>query len=107
MGKKRALTAKLAPRRLMSSAESTLVGTFAFDVVIKTCKFVDCVPFSEQLSCKLLPAQVLQGGPVQDVIPFRIHRGNQVVSGEAWRRSKRFILDVNSPIFGLNVVRTF
>jgi hypothetical protein len=28
--------------------------------------------------------QVLQGGPAQDVIPLRIHRGNQVVSGEAW-----------------------
>jgi hypothetical protein len=48
----------------MSSAESTLVGAFSFDVVVKTCKFVDCVPFSEQLSCK-------------------IYRGNQVVSGEA------------------------
>jgi predicted membrane protein len=53
MGKKQALTAKLAPRRLMSSAESTVVGTFAFDVVIKTCKFMSCVPFSEQLFCKL------------------------------------------------------
>jgi hypothetical protein len=53
MGKKRALTAKLAPRRLMSSAESSLVGTFAFYVIVKTCKFVDCVPFSEQLFSKL------------------------------------------------------
>jgi hypothetical protein len=53
MGKKWAPTAKPTPRRLMSSAESTLVGAFSFDVVVKTCKFVDCVPFSEQLSCKI------------------------------------------------------
>jgi hypothetical protein len=38
---------------LMSLAESSLVGTFAFDVIVKTCKFVDCVPFSEQLFSKL------------------------------------------------------
>jgi hypothetical protein len=35
MGKKRALTVKLAPRRLISSAESTLVGTFTFDVIVE------------------------------------------------------------------------
>jgi hypothetical protein len=53
MGKKWALTAKLAPRRLMLSAECTLVGTFAFDVIVKTCKFLDCVLFSDKLFCKL------------------------------------------------------
>jgi DNA-binding Xre family transcriptional regulator len=53
MAKKRVSTLKLAPRRLMSSTEFTLVGTFTFDVVVKTCKFIECAPFSEQLSCKL------------------------------------------------------
>jgi hypothetical protein len=32
--------------------------------------------------------QVQQGGSAQDVIPLRIHRGNMVVSGEAWRLFK-------------------
>jgi hypothetical protein len=32
--------------------------------------------------------QVLQGGPAQNVIPLRIHHGNQVISGEAWRLFK-------------------
>jgi hypothetical protein len=32
--------------------------------------------------------QVLQGGPTQDVTPLRIHHGNMVVSGEAWRLFK-------------------
>jgi 3-methyladenine DNA glycosylase AlkC len=35
MGKKRALTVKLAPRRLISSGESTLVTTFASHVLVE------------------------------------------------------------------------
>jgi hypothetical protein len=33
---------------------------------------------------KLYPAQVLQVGPAQDVMPLRIHRDKMFVSGEAW-----------------------
>jgi hypothetical protein len=32
--------------------------------------------------------QVLLGGPAQDVLPLRIHHGNQVVSSEAWQLFK-------------------
>jgi hypothetical protein len=47
-------------------------------------------------SCKLEPAQVmqvgpaqvLQVGPAQDVLPTRIHRGNMVINGKAWRQFK-------------------
>jgi hypothetical protein len=32
--------------------------------------------------------QVLQVGPAQDMLPTRIHCGNMIVSGEAWRQFK-------------------
>jgi hypothetical protein len=44
--------------------------------------------YLNNLSCKLQPAPVLQVGPAQDVLPLRIHRGNMIVSGEAWRLFK-------------------
>jgi hypothetical protein len=49
---------------------------------------VGCDPLSKQLFCKLKPAQVLQGGPAQDVIPLQIHCQDLVVSGEARRLYK-------------------
>jgi hypothetical protein len=45
---------------------------------------VGCEPPSELLSSKFDPAQVLQGGSMQDVIHLRIHHQDLVVSGEAW-----------------------
>jgi hypothetical protein len=39
--------------------------------------------------CIFQPAQVLQVGPAQDVLPLRIHRDNMFVSGEAWRLFKQ------------------
>jgi hypothetical protein len=47
--------------------------------------------------------QVLQGGPAQDVLPLRIHHGNQVVSGEAWRLFKEAYLDRDFSDFWLEV----
>jgi hypothetical protein len=48
--------------------------------------------------------QVLQGGPAQDVIPLRIHHGNQVISGEAWQLFKEAYPDRDFPIFGLKLL---
>jgi hypothetical protein len=52
------------------------------------CIFVHSLSFSEQLFCKLGPAQFLQAGPAQDVMPLRIHQDKMFVSGEAWRLFK-------------------
>jgi hypothetical protein len=75
------LTTMSLPRRLTSLAE--MLENLPLTQFYKTCKFVGCEPLSKQLSYKLYLAQVLQGGPMQDVIPLRIHRGNQVISSEA------------------------
>jgi hypothetical protein len=53
MGTRRALNMTQALRRLMSPAKSRLVETFAYGVIVNTCKFVGCVRFSEWLFCKL------------------------------------------------------
>jgi hypothetical protein len=41
---------------------------------------------------------------VQDVIPLRIHHGNQVVSGEAWRLFKEAYLERDFFDFGLKLL---
>jgi hypothetical protein len=41
------------------------------------------------------------------VIPLQIRRGNQVVSGEAWRLDKEAYLERVFPIFGLKLVWIF
>jgi hypothetical protein len=51
--------------------------------------------------------QVLQGGPTQDVLPLRIHHGNQVVSGEAWRLFKEVYADRDFSDFWLEVSLKF
>lgn len=38
--------------------------------------------------CKFKLAQVLGGGPAQDVLPLGIDHQNVVVSGESWRLFK-------------------
>jgi hypothetical protein len=60
-----------------------------------------------KLSCKLSPAQVLQVGPAQDVMPLRIHPGNMFVSGEAWRLFQEAHPDQDFSDFWLEVSLKF
>jgi hypothetical protein len=52
-------------------------------------------------------AQVLQVGPTQDVLSLRIHRGNVIVSGEAWRLFKETHPERDFSYFWLEVSLTF
>jgi hypothetical protein len=44
---------------------------------------------------------------MQDVIPLRIHRGNQVISGEAWRLFKESHHDQDFSDFWLEACMNF
>jgi hypothetical protein len=49
----------------------------------------------------------LQVGPTQDVLLLRIHRGKQVVSGEAWRLFKQAYPDRDFSDFWIETSLTF